>query len=134
MLASAVQIGYILALPSLHDLNSIWRIVVCGQVVQVTSILASTIPFLKPFMMSLDSGLLSARHVGMVGASGCASSKGTSDRLSYLRIGDGQGRNPSMISDAEHSIWVRKEVTVKRDPSIELEHVARVKFARTHST
>jgi hypothetical protein len=104
MFASAVQIGYILALPSLPNLNSIWRFVVCGQVVQVASIVSSTVPFLKPFMMSLDSGLLSARYVGMVGASGCASTKDTGDRLSYVKIVGGQSRNSSMITDAERII------------------------------
>jgi hypothetical protein len=123
MIASAAQIAYILVLPSPLDLNSIWRSVVCGQVVQVASILISTIPFLKPFMVSLDSGLFSARPVGMVGASSFASTKATGDRLSYIKIGGGQGRNPSVISDVERSIWVKKEVTVKRDPSIELVQV-----------
>jgi hypothetical protein len=123
MIASAAQIAYTLVLPCPLNLNTIWRSVVCGQVVQVASILTSTIPFLKPFMVSLDSGLFSARPVGMVGASSFASTKATGDRLSYIEIGGGQGRNPSVISDVEHSIWVRKEVIVKRDPSIELVQV-----------
>jgi hypothetical protein len=121
--ASAAQIGYILALPSLPDLNSIWRIVVCGQIVQVTSILASTIPFLKPFMASLDSGLLGARHVGIARKSGCASTKGMGDSLSYIKIGGWQGRNLSLGSDVGRDIWVRKEIIVKRDPSVELVRV-----------
>ncbi|KAF1354318.1 hypothetical protein EJ07DRAFT_168294 [Lizonia empirigonia] len=59
--ASAVQIGYIHVLPTSNDLlNSIWRVVICGQVVQVTSIMSCIILFLKPFLLSLESGFLSA--------------------------------------------------------------------------
>ncbi|KAH7069134.1 hypothetical protein BKA63DRAFT_545767 [Paraphoma chrysanthemicola] len=71
VIASAVQIGFIRTLPftSTNLLNCIWRVVVCGQVVQVTSIMSSTIPFLKPFLLSLESGFLSAGNVARTIAS-----------------------------------------------------------------
>ncbi|KAI1510817.1 hypothetical protein Ptr86124_009938 [Pyrenophora tritici-repentis] len=66
MFACAGQVYYIYALPPNGDLlNAIWRVVVAGQVIQVASIMASTVPFLKPFMMSLDSSLLGANRAGV---------------------------------------------------------------------
>ncbi|KAH8707011.1 hypothetical protein GQ44DRAFT_629129 [Phaeosphaeriaceae sp. PMI808] len=57
--AALAQVGYIYALPSHGDLlNAIWRAVVAGQVVQVATIVTTTVPFLKPFMMSIDTSLL----------------------------------------------------------------------------
>ncbi|EFQ87538.1 hypothetical protein PTT_16942 [Pyrenophora teres f. teres 0-1] len=64
--ACAGQIYYIYALPPNSDLlNAIWRVVVAGQAIQVSSIMTSAVPFLKPFMMSLDSGLLGANRAGV---------------------------------------------------------------------
>ncbi|KAI4957707.1 hypothetical protein J4E86_004846 [Alternaria arbusti] len=120
--ASAAQIGYIHTLPLPSDLlHSIWRIVVCGQIVQVTSIMTATIPFLKPFMMSLDSGLLSANQACVATTSGFTSTGHTGQLSSYIKIASQGSRNPSSTrGDKDADIWVRKEVVVKREPSIEL--------------
>jgi hypothetical protein len=120
--ASAAQIGYISTLPPHSDLlHSIWRIVVCGQIVQVTSIMTSTIPFLKPFMMSLDSGLLSANQACVTTTSGFTSTGHTGQLASYVKIVSQQSCTPSVVRGGKDvDIWVRKEVMVKREPSIEL--------------
>ncbi|KAI1340853.1 hypothetical protein F5Y15DRAFT_414578 [Xylariaceae sp. FL0016] len=44
-------------------LNKTWKIVVCEEVVQTLSIIATCIPFLKPFLTSLESGYLRADGV-----------------------------------------------------------------------
>ena len=121
MFASAAQIGYIHTLPLPSDLHSIWRIVVCGQIVQVTSIMTATIPFLKPFMMSLDSGLLSANQACVTTTPGFTSTGHTGQLSSYIKIASQNSRTPSSTKgDKDVDIWVRKEVVVKREPSIEL--------------
>lgn len=90
--ASAVQIGYIRALPIGNDLlNSIWRVVICGQVVQVTSIMSSIILFLKPFLLSLESGFLSANKVTRSTTSAYDSAGNAGHTLSYIRIGSHKG-------------------------------------------
>ncbi|RYO33462.1 hypothetical protein AA0111_g3815 [Alternaria arborescens] len=123
--ASAAQIGYIHSLPPQSDLlHSIWRIVVCGQVAQVASIMTTTIPFLKPFMMSLDSGLWSANHAGVATTSSYASAVRTGHLSSYVKIASQQSRDPSIVKgDKDIDIWVRKEIVVKREPSIELRDI-----------
>ncbi|KAH6852878.1 hypothetical protein BKA58DRAFT_61506 [Alternaria rosae] len=125
--ASAAQIAYIRSLPPNSDLlHSIWQIVVCGQIVQVASIMTSTIPFLKPFMMSLDSGLLSAQHAGVATTSGYTSAGVTGHLSSYIKIGSQQNRSPSVVRrDKDVDIWVRKEIVVKREPSIELRDIGK---------
>jgi hypothetical protein len=88
IVASAVQIGYLCALPTSEDLlNSIWRVVVCGKVIQVTSIKTSTIPFLKPFLVSLESGFLGASKVTRSTASAFDSRGDAGHPLIYIKIG-----------------------------------------------
>jgi len=65
--AYAVQVYYIYALPPNGDLlNAIWRVLVLEQVIQVANIMSSTVPFLKAFMMSLDSSQLGANRAGVI--------------------------------------------------------------------
>ena len=121
MVASVVQITYICALSSSNDmLNSIWRVVVCGQVIQVTSIMSSTIPFLKPFLLSLESGFLSANNAARTTTSVYKSARKTSHVSSYIKINSQQSRNQSGRADEQNNIWVRKDVVVMREPSLEL--------------
>ncbi len=88
---------------------------------QVTSIMTTTIPFLKPFMMSLDSGLLSANHAGVATTSGYTSAGTTGHISSYIKIASQRSGDPSVVGrDKDVDIWVRREVVVKREPSIEL--------------
>ncbi|KAJ5059240.1 hypothetical protein J3E74DRAFT_419790 [Bipolaris maydis] len=95
--ASAVQIFFIsnLSLQDSNLLNTIWPIVVSGQVVKVTSIMTSTIPFLKPFL----------------GATGRHPS-------SYIKIGtpNSQGTRSNKLNN----IWVSADFEVKGEPSMEL--------------
>ncbi|KAG9188191.1 hypothetical protein G6011_02114 [Alternaria panax] len=123
--ASAAQIGYIRSLPLQSDLlHSIWRIVVCGQVAQVTSIMTTTIPFLKPFIMSLDSGLWSANHAGVATTSSYASACRSGHLSSYVKITSQQSRDPLVVKgDKGIDIWVQKDIAVKREPSIELRDI-----------
>ena len=88
---------------------------------QVTSIMTATIPFLKPFMMSLDSGLLSANQACVTTTSGFTSTGHTGQLSSYIKItGQNSRIQSSTRGDKDADIWVRKEVVVKREPSIEL--------------
>ncbi|EUC27472.1 hypothetical protein COCCADRAFT_111604 [Bipolaris zeicola 26-R-13] len=122
MAASAVQILFILDL-SLQDnnlLNTIWPIVVSGQVVQVTSIMTSTIPFLKPFLVSLESSLtLSPNSVVHTTTLGYKTTGSTGRHpSSYIKIGtpNSQGARTSKLSN----IWVTADFEVKGEPSMEL--------------
>lgn len=69
--ASVIQIVYIRRL-LINDLflNNIWQTVVCQMVVQSTSIMAACVPFLKPFLMSLESGFLRADDINRRTAAG----------------------------------------------------------------
>jgi hypothetical protein len=121
VIASAVQIVYIRALPPHSDLlNSIWRIVVWGQIVQVTSIITSTIPFLKPFLMSLEASLVGPNGARRTTTSGYASADKPGHASTYIKIGSQQSCNASVRKDKVGDIWVRNEVVVKREPGIEL--------------
>lgn len=114
--ASAIQIGYIQALSTYTDLlHSIWRIVVCGQVAQVTSIMTATIPFLKPFLTSLESGFLSANNASHTTVSIHQSTRKTGHPLSYIRLGSQLSRDPFERRDKQDDIWVRMDVVVKRE-------------------
>jgi hypothetical protein len=116
VVTSAVQIIYIRALPPHSDLLSlIPRIVVCGQVVQVTSIMTSTIPFLKPFLMSLESSLVGPNGTRRATTSAYASADKTGHASTYIKIGSQQSRNASVRRDKVGDIWVQNEIVVKRE-------------------
>jgi hypothetical protein len=98
--------------------------------------MTTTIPFLKPFMMSLDSGLWSANHAGVATTSSYASAVRTGHLSSYasavrtghlssyVKIASQQSRDPSIVKgDKDIDIWVRKEIVVKRESSIELRDI-----------
>jgi hypothetical protein len=82
--------------------------------------MTSTIPFLKPFLMSLESSLVGQNDARRTSTSGYTSGNKTAHALSYIKIGSQQSRNASMRRDKVGDIWVRNEVVVKREPSIEL--------------
>ena len=68
--AAAVQLVYLVH--ELHTSNTTltaWRVVLCGQVVQTTSIMTACIPHLKPFLKNLESGLLRADTLSQPGRS-----------------------------------------------------------------
>jgi hypothetical protein len=95
VMASVVQIIYIQALSSYTDLlNSIWRIVVCGQIVQVTSVMTAIIPFLKPFLTSLESGFISATTAFHAVTPGDNTTRPTRHPSSYIKLGSSQVRDP----------------------------------------
>ena len=110
--ASATQIGYIWSLASATDLlNDIWPVVVCGQVVQVTSIMTSTVPSLKPFLLSLESGFLGPNSGSRTTTSAFESGGRTNQSSSYIKIGSQYSRNRAE-SKAKKSILVQKSVMV----------------------
>lgn len=41
-------------------LSTVWQLLICEEVVYTTSIITTCIPFLKPFLLSLESGFLRA--------------------------------------------------------------------------
>lgn len=87
MIVSIVQIYYISALRLHTDLlNSLWRVIVCGQIVQVTSILTSTIPFLKHFLLSLETGFLSAHDTARTVTSSFDSMGKARDTSTYIEL------------------------------------------------
>ncbi|TGO52724.1 hypothetical protein BCON_0136g00190 [Botryotinia convoluta] len=100
--ASVIQIVYTRRL-LINDLflNNIWQTVVCQMVVQSTGIMAACIPFLKPFLMSLESGFLRADDVNRRTAAGMYGSEHnlkTSGRAtSYIKMKNQswQSREPS---------------------------------------
>ena len=119
IIASAVQIDYIQAFTSYTDLlHSIWRVIVCGQVVQVTSIMTATIPFLKPFLASLDSGFLDTNTVSRAATYALSAPGKTEHPLSYIKLGNHQSRNQFEGKDRESDIWVMMEVVIKRAPKL----------------
>ncbi|XPS69079.1 hypothetical protein M3J09_001359 [Ascochyta lentis] len=126
VIASIVHIIYIRALSPYTDLlNSIWRAIVCEQVVQVTSIVTSTIPFLKPFLLSLESGFLGASNATHTPPSAYDPREKTRRLSSYIKIESRQSRDPSERTDKRSDIWVRKDVIVKEKLSIELSEFMR---------
>ncbi|EOA87066.1 uncharacterized protein SETTUDRAFT_153826 [Exserohilum turcica Et28A] len=110
VIASVVQIVFIRTLFTYNDLlYCIWPVVVCGQIVQVTSIMTSTIPFLKPFLLSLESSLaLTGKAVHV---------------LSYISIDTQQSYTAR--ADKQNSIWVRTDFQVQGEPSLELPKLGR---------
>ena len=115
-MASVVQIVYIQALSSNTDLlNSIWRIVVCGQVVQVTSIMTAIIPFLKPFLASLESGFIGASTTPRAATSGTNTTGQTRHPSSYIKLGNSRGRNHPIQRDNHADIWVKLDYVVKSE-------------------
>ncbi|KAI0539933.1 hypothetical protein GGR58DRAFT_499556 [Xylaria digitata] len=97
--AAVVQLFYIRRL--IFDdnlLNNIWRAMVATEVVQVTSIITACIPFLKPFLMSLESGFLRAddmnrRHEGSSDSRFAGGKKPIRWTSSYIRIKNQQQRS-----------------------------------------
>ena len=116
VIASAVQIVYIRALTSYTDLlNAIWRIVVCGQVVQVTSIMTATVPFLKPFLTSLESGFIGANTASRTATSVHDTTGKVGPPLSYVRLGSSRSREQPGKIDKQGDIWVRMDYVVHRE-------------------
>jgi hypothetical protein len=119
VIASAVRIVYIRALTSYTDLlNSIWRIVVCGQVIQVTSIMTATIPFLKPFLTSLESSFLSANTASRTATSAHNTTGETGHLLSYVRLGSSQSPGQSERKDKQGNIRVRMDYVVQKESKL----------------
>jgi hypothetical protein len=115
VVASAVQIGYLCALPTSEDLlNSVWHVVVCGQVVHI---MTSTIPLLKPLLVSLESGFLGASKATRSTASAFDSTVDTGHPSIYIRIGSQKGGGCSKGTYQQSDIWVTKDVFIKREPN-----------------
>lgn len=115
-MASVVQIIYIQALSSYTNLlNSIWRIVVCGQVVQVSSIMTAIIPFLKPFLTSLESGFISASTASHVLTSGNDTTGQTRHPSSYIKLASSHVRGRHETRDKHGEIWIKMDYMVKRE-------------------
>ncbi|VUC36610.1 unnamed protein product [Clonostachys rosea] len=122
--ATIVYIVFLQQLPRDGDyLLDVTKTLLCKETIQMTSILAATIPFLKPFLISLESGFLRAddenRRVDTTAyGSGDAPSKPTKSGRSgrstskYVQIPD---KHPS----AQPSIELRS--TESRDATL-LEH------------
>lgn len=78
-------------------LNNVWRTVVLQEVVLATSFISACIPFLKPFLMSLESGYLRADDenrrtvAGMYGSGDKLSGKTSS----YIKIRNQRNRSSS---------------------------------------
>ena len=60
-----------------------WRVVICTQVVQCLSIISACIPYLKPFLESLESGLMRADDLRRRDNTGLYGSKGESGGSGY---------------------------------------------------
>lgn len=126
VIASVVQIVFIRTLFTYNDLlYCIWPVVVCGQIVQVTSIMTSTIPFLKPFLLSLESSLaLSANSTVRATTTTTYTSAGKAVHvLSYISIDTQQSYTAR--ADKQNSIWVRTDFQVQGEPSLELPKLGR---------
>ncbi|TGO35609.1 hypothetical protein BHYA_0152g00140 [Botrytis hyacinthi] len=110
--ASVIQIVYTRRL-LINDLflSNIWQTVVCQMVVQSTGIMAACIPFLKPFLMSLESGFLRADDVNRRTAAGMYGSehnlKSSGKASSYIKM-----KNQS---------WQSRESSAKVGRSVERE-------------
>lgn len=116
VIASATQVVYIQALNSYTNLlNTIWRVVVCGQVVQVTSIMTATVPFLKPFLTSLESDFIGANAATRTATSGHDTVGNTEPLPSYVRLGSSRSREQPESRDKQGDIWVRMEYMVQRE-------------------
>ncbi|KAI0505244.1 hypothetical protein F5B22DRAFT_628334 [Xylaria bambusicola] len=91
--ASAVHLYYIRVLV-LDDsvLKNIWRATLAAEVVQVSSVMTACIPFLKPFLISLESGFLRADDMNRRFEGSNDSSRATGGKISikwtssYIRI------------------------------------------------
>jgi hypothetical protein len=92
--ASIVQVFYIRKLVFDEKyLNNVWQVVLSTEIVQTTSIMTACIPFLKPFLMSLESGFLRADNVDRATElrSQASSQKIISNASSrYIRLADHQ--------------------------------------------
>jgi len=105
--ATVIQIIYIQRLVfNEHFLNNVWQTVICQESIQVTSIISACIPFLKPFLMSLESGFLRAddeyrRTNGTMYGTGEESSRSGASRraLRYIKMGNQQSRDTSVKLD-----------------------------------
>jgi hypothetical protein len=80
----------------------------------------STIPFLKPFLMSLESSLVGPNGARRTSTIGYTSGNKTAHALSYIKISSQQSRDASMTRNKMGDIWVQNETVIKREPSIEL--------------
>ncbi|TGO15909.1 hypothetical protein BTUL_0034g00310 [Botrytis tulipae] len=110
--ASVIQIVYIRRL-LINDLflNNIWQTVVCQMVVQSTGIMAACVIFLKPFLMSLESGFLRADDINRRTAAGIY---GSGHNLKT------SGRASSYIKMKNQS-WQSRESSAKAGKSMDQE-------------
>lgn len=86
--ASIVYIIYIRQLKFDNDfLHNVWLSMIFKETVQTTSIMTACIPFLKPFLMSLESGFMRSddvnRRTGSVTDDG---GKNTGLKSSYIKL------------------------------------------------
>ncbi|KAF7949332.1 uncharacterized protein EAE97_002841 [Botrytis byssoidea] len=112
VVASVIQVAYTRRL-LINDLflNNIWQTTVCQMVVQSTGIMAACIPFLKPFLMSLESGFLRADDVNRRTTAGMYGSEHN------LKT---SGRATSYIKMKNQS-WQSRESSAKVGRSVERE-------------
>ncbi|KAI8946018.1 hypothetical protein F4801DRAFT_593688 [Xylaria longipes] len=98
--ATVAQVFYLqqLALDKEY-LSTVWQLVVSEEVVYTTSIIATCIPFLKPFLLSLESGFLRADDENRRGDTSLPSSSnnGSSGWTSrYIKIRNQRGWGQSI--------------------------------------
>ncbi|KAG9236193.1 hypothetical protein BJ875DRAFT_541535 [Amylocarpus encephaloides] len=99
IVATAIQIIFIRRLVvDEHILNTVWQTVVCQEIVLATSIITACIPFLKPFLMSLESGFLRADDENRRTAAGLYGSGAKSSRRtkSYIKMKSQKSREESI--------------------------------------
>jgi hypothetical protein len=75
--------------------------------------MTSTVPFLKPFLMSLESSLVGANGAPRATTSDYGSAGKIRHASTYIKLGSQQSRNVSVRGDKVGDIWVRKEIVVK---------------------
>ena len=93
-MAAILQLVYAQKTYMSKDLTSkIWKEALCGQVVQNLSVITCCVPYLKPFYLGLESGLIRTDdlrrhgHVGAYGYGTHKSEQGTAKNHPFTPIG-----------------------------------------------
>lgn len=88
IIATIIQIIYIQHLViDGYFIHNVWQVVIWNEVVQTASIMTACIPFLKPFLLSLESGFLRADDMNRRTAVGIGSENISSGwALRYIKM------------------------------------------------
>ncbi|KAF2188668.1 hypothetical protein K469DRAFT_565441 [Zopfia rhizophila CBS 207.26] len=104
IIATGIQLAYVPAFSSQNTTRALWKWTLTTQVIECITILTSCIPYLRPFLESIPSGLYGADELRRRGTSSIWYSKSKSEPYKLSNTSSTTGGTKSRKSQSESGI------------------------------